>query len=96
MAQPPGRQIVRHQIPGTARSVDVEDAVENVAIGILARSSVAFVGTIHLRKEGLQERPLGVGQVGRIGLSVLHRGFYAIPEALILNPLTLLQCNRAI
>jgi len=50
-----------HQRPGTSGSVDEEDAVEDLAIGILSGSSVAFIGPIYFGKEGLQDRPLGVG-----------------------------------
>ncbi len=70
MAEPPGGQVMGHQRPSTAGSVDVEDAIENFAIGIDTRSSIAFVGPIHLDKEGFKESPLAIGHVCSIGLSV--------------------------
>ena len=76
-----------HQRPSTAPSVDGEDAVDNLPIRIDARSAIAFVGAIYRRKEGFQQRPLGVGHVGGIGLSVLHKGFYDKSHRLFLNPL---------
>jgi len=52
---------MRCKRPVICGSIDVEDAIEDLALGILSGSSVAFIRAIHLGKEGFEERTLGVG-----------------------------------
>ena len=75
--EPPGAQIVVHRLPGwpllrqqalgTAGAHDIQDGVYTGAQGMVARPT----GTFCLRREeGLHHVPLGVGEVGQIGVRV--------------------------
>ena len=83
----PRRQVVRHQRPGTASTSDVENAVKNLAIRILARSPIASIGTIDGREIGFQPFPLGSRQVGRIVLSFHETDSTPTLQGLFLNAL---------
>jgi len=56
---------VRKQPPSTATTHDLEDSVKDLAQGTHPRPSGDFRG----REMGLYVGPLGIGEVGRVGLS---------------------------
>ena len=58
-----GRQVMGHHLPGASRARDIENAVENSAVGIHPLASVASVGAVCGREEGFEERPFGIGQI---------------------------------
>src|SRR4051812_50044088 len=61
---PPGREVVGQGPPGAAVAVAVEDGVDDLAEAVLAWPTEG----LGPGEQGLEDRPLGVGQVARIGL----------------------------
>src|ERR671915_1812553 len=62
------RQIMRHAAPGDTASNDIENRVENLALGIGFGSTARFC----LRKQWLQNLPLFIIEVSGIGCSCFH------------------------
>jgi hypothetical protein len=67
---------MRHHVPGTAGPEDIEDAVDDVAQRVQARSS-ALARWRFMNEEGFDDRPLLVGQIRGIG-SLSHAA--SLPE----------------
>lgn len=59
-----GRQVVGHEAPYTARPCNIQDTIEDGAIGMLPSSAVASVGAGNLREEFGNRLPLLLGQIG--------------------------------
>ena len=59
----PMGQIVRHQAPGTTATQDVLNAIEHFAYRVFAGATAGLLW----RQQGLQDLPLLIGQVCRIG-----------------------------
>lgn len=84
---------MRHQRPDTSGTSDVEDAVENFAIGIFSRATIASIGAVDGGKERFQSVPLGIRQVGRIAVSVHKMDSTTSLQGLFLNALKIYYRN---
>jgi hypothetical protein len=64
----PRREVMRQQAPGTPTADDIEDPMQDVALGVLLWSSPA----LGFRDLGLEQFPLLVADVGRVRFSGFH------------------------
>jgi hypothetical protein len=64
----PGRQVMGHQPPRTAAAHDIEDAVEDLPLGVCLRPA----SRLGCRHQMLDQIPFFVAEVGRIRFAGFH------------------------